>query len=103
MGISIRSILFVGARSTDIHCSREVLDNEIPEGMTEEEAEDLPYIERISPYYDADSRDCYYGIEVTCNEITEPGGLEMVDQLIVQLNELFKTSKCKLMHSPYVT
>jgi hypothetical protein len=102
MGIYTRSKLFVGACRSDIHCEDYILDNEIPEDMTEEDFEDIPYIDRISPYYDADSQDCYYGITVSCDEIMNPGGVEMVQQLIAELNALFKTTKCKLMHSSHV-
>jgi hypothetical protein len=102
MGIHTSSKLFVGAARSDIKCDSDILNNAIPEGMTEEEADELPYIDRISPYYDADSQDCYYGITVSCDEIMNPGGVEMVQQLIAELNALFKTTKCKLMHSSHV-
>jgi hypothetical protein len=86
MGIHTSSKLFVGAARSDIKCDSDILNNAIPEGMTEEEADELPYIDRISPYYDADSQDCYYGITVSCDEIMNPGGVEMVQDYQMQVD-----------------
>lgn len=103
MGIHVRSELFVGAAYRDINCESWILDNECPEDMDESVFDDMPYIERISPSYDAPSASCYYGVTVTCDEIMAPGGIQMVNDLITQMNDLLKTTKCKLMHSANVT
>jgi hypothetical protein len=92
MGIDSDSSLFVGAYRENIHCSQEVLDD-----LTDQD-----YLIRVSPYYDAPSDHCYYGVEISTADIMEDGGIDKIKKLIVELNEKFETTECDLMHSPNI-
>jgi len=92
MGIDSDSSLFVGAYREDIHCDQEILDELADDG----------YLVRVSPYYDAPSSNCYYGVEISTAEIMEDGGIDKIKKLIVELNDKFQTTECELMHSPNI-
>jgi hypothetical protein len=92
MGIDSESKLFVGTHFAYIKASRESLS----------ELEDDGYLVRVSPYYDAPDKECFFGVEVTTAEIMAEGGIERIRRLIGELNELFQTTGCDLIHSPHI-
>lgn len=92
MSIAIESKMYVGAFYSDIN-------------LNEEELQELCYNDVIScfwPEYDAPLKWCCFGVEVTPELVMEEGGIDKVKALIAEMNDLFKTDKCKLNHTPYV-
>lgn len=92
MSICTDSKLFVGAYFDEINID----ESELNELIYNEE------IEHISPYYDSPYKHGYFGRVVTCEFVMTDGGVEQIKEMIKEMNELFKTDKCYLIHSPYV-
>ena len=92
MSINTSSKLFVGAHHDDVNLNEDELDLLVWN-------EDVYF---ISPYYASQFENGYFGREVTCEFVMADGGVEKVKEMIKEMNELFKTDKCDLIHSPDV-
>jgi hypothetical protein len=92
MSVAIESKLYVGAYFDEIN-------------IDEEELQELCYEEVVNcffPDYDVPFKWCCFGVEITPEFIMEDGGIDKVKALITEMNELFKTDKSRLNHTPYV-
>lgn len=92
MTVSINSKLFIGSYFDDID-----LDEETVEEMVKEQK-----IIKVSPFLNAETEECYFGVDLSVEELLSPESLDIVKSRIEHLQDLFGCLEVGILHLPNV-
>lgn len=92
MTVSINSKLFIGSYFDDIDLSEETVEE-----MVEEQK-----IIKVTPYKDAETEECYFGVDLSVDDLLSPDSLNIVKSRIEYLQDLFGCLEVGILHLPNV-